>query len=91
VRRLIWLAAVAVVVWVAATVPIGGRTLFEHIRYIGHADSLDDARARAREVEDDAKAAAKPVLQKAGDKLMPELPDGDARHWQDRSIDRYRK
>ena len=90
-RKLIWLAVIVGVIWVAATVPIGGRTVLGHLRYIGHADSLDEARERAHEVKDEAKTAVEPVIKKAGDKLMPELPDGDARHWQDRSIDRYRK
>ena len=90
-RRLVWLAVIAGVVWVAVAVPIGGRTALEHLRYIGHSESLDQAGARAREVKDEAKAAVEPTLKKAGDKLMPELPDGDARHWQERSIDRYRK
>jgi hypothetical protein len=91
VRRLFWAAFIAIVVWFAVTVHIGGRTLLEHIRYIGHAESLDEARERAHEVGDEAKAAAEPHLQKMGEKLMPELPDGDARHWMERSINRYRK
>jgi hypothetical protein len=87
VRRAIWLLVLAGAIWFAATVPLGGRTLLEHIRYIGHAEDTGEARQRAGELVD----TARPTVQKIGDQLTPEMPDGDDRHWQDRSINRYRK
>jgi hypothetical protein len=87
VRRAIWLLVLAVAIWFAASVPLGGRTLLEHIRHIGHAEDLDEAKQRAGELVD----TAKPAAQKISDQLTPEMPDGEDRHWQDRSLNRYRK
>jgi len=87
VRRAVWLLVLAGAIWFAATVPLGGRTLLQHIRRIGHAENLDEAKQRAGELID----TAKPTVQKISDQLTPEMPDGDDRHWQDRSLNRYRQ
>ena len=81
------MAALAVLIWLAATVPLGERTLLQHLRHIGHAESADEARQRAGELVEGAKDKTAPAL----DKLTPELPDGEDRHWMDRSVNRYRK
>jgi hypothetical protein len=90
-RAAIWLAIVAGAVWFGATVPIGERTLFEHIRWIGHARDPAEAATRAQQLVDESKEAARPTIEKVGNKIAPPVaPSDDDRKWQKRSIERSR-
>ena len=49
IRFLLTLAIVAVLVWVAATVPMGKHTLFGHIRAIWHSEEAKDMKDGVKE------------------------------------------
>ncbi|HJZ87032.1 MAG TPA: hypothetical protein VKN99_17790 [Polyangia bacterium] len=96
VRFLFWLAALGGFVWFGMTVPLGKKTLFEHVQSIWRTD-------QTQELVEGTKEAARPVIDKLARTLQP---DGGVREvgkpgsveqahedrkWMQRSIDRYHK
>jgi hypothetical protein len=69
-RSLVSLIALAGFVWFAVTVPLGRKTLWEHLCAIAETHETHD-------LVEGAKEAAKPLVDKVGEKLVP---DGGVTH-----------
>lgn len=61
IRTLLWIAAIAVFIWFGATVDLGRRTLFGHIKNIWSSEE-------AVEMREDVKDNAGPALEEAKDR-----------------------
>lgn len=77
IKFLLGLAALAGFVWFGANVPLGSRTLFQHLQAIGRTretkDLLDGTRESAKPLMDSVRRRAQEAL---NDKVVP--PDGGA-------------
>jgi hypothetical protein len=49
IRLLVWLAIVAVLVYVAVTVPLGKKTFVQHVRSIWHTEEVQDLKEGVKE------------------------------------------
>ena len=77
IRWSFWLAAMCVLVYFAATVPLGSRTLLEHLRAIGSTQEAQDlakgTRDKAGEVADKVKQQLEEDTRRSGDSAAPPL------------------
>jgi len=77
IKLLLGLAALAGFVWFGANIPLGSRTLFQHLQAIGRTretkDLLDGTRESAKPLMDSVRRRAQQAL---SDKVLP--PDGGA-------------
>jgi hypothetical protein len=64
-RLLLWLAVLCGFVWFGSTVPLGSKTLFEHLRAIGRTEEAHD-------LVEGAKEAARPIVHKVENTLTPD-------------------
>ena len=49
IRLLVWLAVIAVLVYVAVTVPLGKKTFVQHVRSIWHTEQVQDLKEGVKE------------------------------------------
>jgi hypothetical protein len=49
IRLLVWLAIIAVLVYVAVTVPLGRKTFVQHVRSIWHTEQVQDLKDGVKE------------------------------------------
>jgi hypothetical protein len=49
IRLLVWLAILAIAVYVAVTVPLGKKTLVQHVRSIWHTEEVQDLKEGVKE------------------------------------------
>ena len=96
IRFALSLAALGAFLWFGATVPLGRKTLFEHIRSIWES-------GQTQELVEGTKEAARPLVEKIAQTLTPDGGTSTAgkpgsverarqdRRWMNRSVDRYRK
>jgi hypothetical protein len=49
IRLLVWLAIIAVLVYVAVTVPLGKKTFVQHVRSIWHTEQVQDLKEGVKE------------------------------------------
>jgi len=91
-RKLVILAILVGIAWFAAKVPLGERTLLEHIRYMTYARDSEELKERADGLLQGTKQAAQPTVDKVSNQLTPPVdPNGDARKWQKSSVQRFVK
>jgi hypothetical protein len=78
IRLLVWLAIIAVLIYVAFTVPLGNKTFAQHVRAIWHTEEVHDLK---QGVKDTARPAVEKVERgvKAGYEAMTGSgPNGSA-------------
>jgi hypothetical protein len=75
IKFLVGLALLAAFVWIGANVPLGSRTLFEHLQAIGRTretkDLLEGTRESARPLMDSVRRKLAHEAQEMGDKVLP--------------------
>ena len=77
IRLLVWLAIIAVIVYVAVTVPLGKKTFVQHVRSIWHTEQAQDLKEGVKETAGPAASRVKHGIQE-GYKAMKDDAHPDA-------------
>jgi hypothetical protein len=78
IRLLVWLAILAVLVYVAFTVPLGKKTLAQHVRSIWHTEEVQDLKEGVKETAGPAAHRIERGVKAGYEAMTGSNPDGSA-------------
>jgi len=76
IRLLVWLAIIAVIVYVAFTVPLGTKTFAQHVRSIWHTEEVQDLKQGVKETAGPAVKRVERGVKAGYEAMTGSNPDG---------------